>query len=290
MKKTALTIGKFNGFHLGHQMLLKDIAEVAEREGMTPRILKLVTSDSGIFDSAEIAQFLENEFPSIKDIEYITFTPEFAKMSPEEFVSRILVDEMNVGYVSVGVDFRFGKDRAGDVKTLRELGEKYGFRLNVIDKLRIDENIVSSSLIREKLADGDMKSAEKYLGRPYSIMGKVESGKKLGRSLGYPTVNIALDETKILPRYGVYSSVVRIFDGKEWHNYSGITNIGMRPSIDDGDKATVETFIYDFNDDIYGFDVIIVPEVFIRDERHFTGLEELTQQIAKDIEMAASLA
>ncbi|MBP3808677.1 MAG: bifunctional riboflavin kinase/FAD synthetase [Eubacterium sp.] len=288
-KKVALTIGKFNGFHLGHQTLLRDITKAAAEQGMTPKILKLVTKDGDIFDKVEVEGFLKDRFPSIEGVEYITFSPEFAKMSPEEFVSEVLVKQMNVGYVAVGVDFRFGKDRAGDTDTLRELGSKYGFEVSILDKLKIEGSIVSSSLIREKLSDGDMDSTQMYLGRPYSIKGTVESGKKLGRTLGYPTVNIYLDADKILPRYGVYSSVVRIFDGNEWHNHRGITNIGKRPSIDDGDNATVESFIYDFNDDIYGFDVIIVPEVFIRGEIRFSSLDELTQQITRDIDYASSI-
>ena len=288
-KKVALTIGKFNGFHLGHQTLLSDITKAAAEQGMTPKILKLVTKDGDIFDKVEVEDFLKDRFPSIEGVEYITFSPEFAKMSPEEFVSEVLVKQMNVGYVAVGVDFRFGKDRAGDIDTLRELGSKYGFEVSILDKLMIEGSIVSSSLIREKLSDGDMDSTQMYLGRPYSIKGTVESGKKLGRTLGYPTVNISLDVDKILPRYGVYSSVVRIFDGNEWHNHRGITNIGKRPSIDDGDNATVESFIYDFNDDIYGFDVIIVPEVFIRGEIRFSSLDELTQQITRDIDYASSI-
>lgn len=288
-KKVALTIGKFNGFHLGHQTLLRDITKAAAEQGMTPKILKLVTKDGDIFDKVEVEDFLKDRFPSIEGVEYITFSPEFAKMSPEEFVSEVLVKQMNVGYVAVGVDFRFGKDRAGDTDTLRELGSKYGFEVSILDKLKIEGSIVSSSLIREKLSDGDMDSTKMYLGRPYSIKGTVESGKKLGRTLGYPTVNISLDADKILPRYGVYSSVVRIFDGNEWHNHRGITNIGKRPSIDDGDNATVESFIYDFNDDIYGFDVIIVPEVFIRGEIRFSSLDELTQQITRDIDYASSI-
>ena len=288
-KKVALTIGKFNGFHLGHQTLLRDITKAAAEQGMTPKILKLVTKDGDIFDKVEVEDFLKDRFPSIEGVEYITFSPEFAKMSPEEFVSEVLVKQMSVGYVAVGVDFRFGKDRAGDTDTLRELGSKYGFEVSILDKLKIEGSIVSSSLIREKLSDGDMDSTQMYLGRPYSIKGTVESGKKLGRTLGYPTVNIYLDADKILPRYGVYSSVVRIFDGNEWHNHRGITNIGKRPSIDDGDNATVESFIYDFNDDIYGFDVIIVPEVFIRGEIRFSSLDELTQQITRDIDYASSI-
>ena len=288
-KKVALTIGKFNGFHLGHQTLLSDITKAAAEQGMIPKILKLVTKDGDIFDKVEVEGFLKDRFPSIEGVEYITFSPEFAKMSPEEFVSEVLVKQMNVGYVAVGVDFRFGKDRAGDTDTLRELGSKYDFEVSILDKLMIEGSIVSSSLIREKLSDGDMDSTQMYLGRPYSIKGTVESGKKLGRTLGYPTVNISLDADKILPRYGVYSSVVRIFDGNEWHNHRGITNIGKRPSIDDGDNATVESFIYDFNDDIYGFDVIIVPEVFIRGEIRFSSLDELTQQITRDIDYASSI-
>ncbi|MCR5213184.1 MAG: bifunctional riboflavin kinase/FAD synthetase [Eubacterium sp.] len=280
--RTAVTIGKFDSFHLGHQLLLKDIIKVSKDKKLQPLILKLSIIKEGIMSKKEEEEFLMQSYPSICRMDYIDFTPEFMALSPEEFVKEILVDKYNVGHVSVGKDFRFGKDRSGDSDTLKKLGQAYDISVNIIDKLKLENVIISSSCIRSSLEKGDVKYASMLMGRDYLISGLVEGGKKLGRNLGYPTINLGTGSGKLLPRYGVYASRV-IIDNKE---YRGITNIGIRPSIDDGNMPSVETFIYNFSDDIYGRKVDIIPVLFIRDEEHFDSLKELTDQISRDIKYA----
>lgn len=289
MNGAAVTIGKFNGFHLGHQVLLDSVADVAEKEGYDSYCIKLVFSNERIFTAEEEQEILRDKYDKM-ELACISFTPEFASQSPEDFVRTILVDKYNVKYISVGKDFRFGKDRAGDTDVLAELGIKYGFEVRVFDKLCIGEEVVSSTRIKEKMASGDMEEASRLLGRPYSIAGIVEGGKKLGRSLGYPTINQKFASNKILPLFGVYSSDVLVYNSTgDFQKYKGITNIGIRPSVNDGDVPTVETFIYNFSEDIYGYKVKIIPKVYIRPERHFNSLEELTEQISRDTKYADSL-
>ena len=289
MNGAAVTIGKFNGFHLGHQILLDSLADEALEKGYDAYCIKLVFSNERIFTSEEEQEILNEKYNKMS-LECISFTPEFASQSPEDFVRTVLVDKYNVKYISVGKDFRFGKDRAGNTEILTELGNRYGFEVKVFDKLRIDDVIVSSTRIKEKMAEGNMQEVSRLLGRPYSISGIVEGGKKLGRSLGYPTINQKLASDKILPLFGVYSSDVLVYNSTgDFSKYKGITNIGIRPSVDDGDVPTVETFIYNFSDDIYGYKVKIIPKVYIRPEKHFNSLEELTEQISRDTKFADSL-
>ena len=289
MNGAAVTIGKFNGFHLGHQILLDSLVDKALEKGYDAYCIKLVFSNERIFTSEEEQEILNEKYNKMS-FECISFTPEFASQSPEDFVRTILVDKYNVKYISVGKDFRFGKDRTGNTELLTELGNRYGFEVRVFDKLSIDGEIVSSTRIKEKMAEGNMQEASRLLGRPYSISGIVEGGKKLGRSLGYPTINQKLASDKILPLFGVYSSDVLVYNSTgDFSKYKGITNIGIRPSVDDGDIPTVETFIYNFSDDIYGYKVKIIPKVYIRPEKHFNSLEELTEQISRDTKYADSL-
>ena len=289
MNGAAVTIGKFNGFHLGHQVLLDSVADVAEKEGYDAYCIKLVFSNERIFTAEEEQEIFRDKYDKMA-LECISFTPEFASQSPEDFVRTILVDKYNVKYISVGKDFRFGKDRAGDTDVLAELGIKYGFEVRVFDKLCIGDEVVSSTRIKEKMVSGDMEEASRLLGRPYIIAGIVEGGKKLGRSLGYPTINQKFASNKILPLFGVYSSDVLVYNSTgDFQKYKGITNIGIRPSVNDGDVPTVETFIYNFSEDIYGYKVKIIPKVYIRPERHFNSLEELTEQISRDTKYADSL-
>ncbi|MCR5631975.1 MAG: bifunctional riboflavin kinase/FAD synthetase [Eubacterium sp.] len=290
MSGSAITIGKFNGFHLGHQVLLNRITKEASDKGLKAVCLKLVINDTCIFSDDENESFIREHYPSINSLEKLEFTPELARMSPEDFVRDILIDRFDVKYIAVGSDFRFGYNRAGDTETLIQLGKEFGFETEVIDKLEIDGEIVSSSRIRAFLEKGEMQSAQKLLGRPFAITGMVQGGKKLGRSLGYPTINLKADEKKILPAFGVYASRSLILeDSGEVKEYKSITNIGIRPSIDDGDAATIETFIYDFNEDIYGSKVSVVLDRFIRPEMKFSGLDELTSQISRDIKVASEV-
>lgn len=211
------------------------------------------------------------------------FTPEYADVLAEDFVRDIIHEELGAEYVVVGSDFRFGRDRAGDVHLLEELSDKYGFKVKSFDKLVMDGEIVSSTRIRRLLEEGLVDEASKLLGKDYDLTGTVADGKKLGRSLGYPTLNLQFPENKILPRLGVYSSITVISDD----TYNSITNVGRRPSVDDGDEVNIETFIYDFNDDIYGREVSVKLTHFLRDERRFESLEALKDQIAIDIDEAS---
>ena len=299
---TAITIGKFDGFHLGHQVLLNDISEKAGEKNLEAVCCKLRFSGCNIMSTNEEDSFLKNRFPKIDRIEYIDFTPEFAAMSPDEFVRDYLVQRLSVAYVVVGNDFRFGKDRAGDAEILKSLGKKYGFEVRICDKLLIDGSVVSSTRVRENLAKGNVENASRLLGYTYELNGTVTSGKKLGRTFGFPTINLGIEQDKLLPAYGVYASLIYMSDSKKTESenkvssqidgirvYKGITNIGIRPSIDDGDRPTVETFIYDFNEDIYGETVRVVPVHYIRPEQAFKDLDELVEQINKDIEVAKSI-
>lgn len=279
MNKSAVTIGKFEGIHRGHQLLIDEITKVAESKKYDAVFLKIRMPGQCLMTEDEEKAFLNDKYPELKDIVYYDFSPEFAGMTPQSFVEDILVKRFNVGFVAVGNDFRFGCKRAGDVELLKQLGETYGFEVKVFDKLSIDGEMVSSTNIKSHIQKSEMEEALKLLGHPYMLSGIVEGGKKLGRTLGYPTINLKYDEDKMLPGYGVYASDI-IIDEKR---FKGITNIGIRPSVDDGNKPTVETFIYDFSDDIYGVKTEVIPTRFIRSERRFQSLDDLTNQIELDI-------
>lgn len=293
MTESAITIGKFDGIHKGHQLLIEDVVRAAKENGYRSICYKLDFGDSALMTREEDEDILKSL--GIDEIIRSEFSPEFASMSHNEFVQRILVDDLNVRYVAVGTDFRYGKDRQGDVNTLSISGDTFGFDVNIIDKLKIEDEIVSSTRIRKCLEDGKVSEASELMGHPYKITGEVAGGKKLGRTLGYPTINVDYDVRKKLPKYGVYASRVLIHasgnvECSDTCEFRGITNIGIRPSVDDGDKVTIETFIYDFDEDIYGRYVEVIPEFYIRGEKTFDSLDALTEQITKDIEKAKSEA
>ena len=278
---TALTIGKFDGFHKGHRLLLQEISDYSAKTGAEAVCYKLEFGGDSILSRDEQEKVISGY--GISRLCRVEFTPEYADVLAEDFVRDIIHEELGAEYVVVGSDFRFGRDRAGDVRLLEELSDKYGFKVKSFDKLVMDGEIVSSTRIRRLLEEGLVDEASKLLGKDYDLTGTVADGKKLGRSLGYPTLNLQFPENKILPRLGVYSSVTVIGDD----TYNSITNVGRRPSVDDGDEVNIETFIYDFNDDIYGREVSVKLTHFLRDERRFESLEALKDQIAIDIDEAS---
>ena len=292
MTGAAITIGKFDSVHKGHQQLLEDIIRVSKENGYESICFKLDFGEPGILTGPECESLMREM--GIDKILFERFTPEFAGMGHEEFVKEILVDRLGAKYIAVGKDFRYGKDRIGTAELLKEAGRKYGFEVNIIDKLVMEGETVSSTRVRGALEVGDMKEADKLMGHPYSLTGDVMAGKQLGRTLGYPTINLGYDEKKLLPKYGVYSSRIIVYNdmscdeksSSDVQTFSGITNIGVRPSVDDGDTVTVETFIYDFDDDIYGCKVEIILENYLRQEQKFDSLEALTAQITQDIKAA----
>ena len=280
---SVVTIGKFDGFHMGHRLLL---SRLQEKSGVYGRavVLRILTPGKKLLCSEEEIRVLSMYgSPEMKTLE---FTPEFMGRSPESFVKDILVNEYGVREVIVGKDFHFGKDRAGNVDTLTGLGQKYGFSVTAVDKLLMDGEVVSSSRIRNRLAEGDISSASKLLGQDISYSGVVKHGKQLGRTIGFPTINLIPDENKLLPCFGVYRSVVEM----EGAVYDGLTNIGLRPTVDESADATIETFIRGFDGDAYDRKVSVRLVDFIRPEQHFGSVDELREQLKKDLEKACNIA
>lgn len=279
---TVVTIGKFDGYHKGHLKLIEKLLLEAETKDLISVVLKINSGNPGLYSIHEQEEILKNY--GVKRFEVIMFTPEFAKLSPEEFVYEYLIKGLDMKSLVVGTDFRFGKDRAGDIETLKALSEKYGFDLHIIEKLSIDGQVVSSTYLKQYMAEGDMESYHNLCGRYYSYSGIVEHGKHLGTALGFPTVNILPEDSKLVPKTGVYSSVTFVDNCGIITEYGSITNVGYRPTVSSDGSLSVETFIYDFDDDIYGQNIRVELRSFIRGERTFDSTDDLVEQIKCDIE------
>ena len=207
-------------------------------------------------------------------------TKEFLALSPDEFVRCILKDKIGATTIVCGPDFHFGKEAAGDVSFLKMNQEKYGYKLIVVEKEQYNNKDISSTEIREKILEGRMLEVNEMLDHPYRIIGKVEAGKQLGRTMGLPTANIIPDETKLLPPNGVYRSVVVVNN----HRFHAISNVGVNPTVESGKQIKVETHIIDYKDYIYNEIVQVQFYDFIRPEKAFENVEELKKQINADIE------
>lgn len=277
LDKSVVALGKFQGLHRGHMMLISEVAAIADKEKLTGVVFTININNDKMINLPDERYTILSDMGIDVDVE-CEFSDEFARMEPQDFVKDILVDKLNVSYVVVGSDFRFGCRRQGDVEFLKECGSEYGFSVISFDKLRVDDNIVSSSLIRELIERGRVDMVEKYMGRRYSLSGEVCVGKQLGRSIGFPTINIIPEKDKLLPPYGVYATEVCI-DGKL---FRGITNVGNNPTVDNTDRTIVETNIIDYSGDLYGTNVTVFFCDYIRKEIKFNSVEELKNQIKRD--------
>lgn len=283
-KKTSVALGLFDGVHLGHRAVLGLALKNAVNHRvpsvftfMPDTVLKKNTGTDGyIYPQAEKERIL-NELGFCR-----IYSPPFTEicgMTGEEFAENILVKKMNAEAVCCGTDFRFGKNASCGVSELKKFGERYGFEIFTADDVTLDGNIVSSGLIRRLLSEGDVKSAEKYLSEPYSICSEVVSGAHLGRTIGFPTANQLFEDGQLVVRFGVYASRVTI-DGKV---YRGMTNIGVKPTVDYNGKPLAETYIIGFSGDIYGKKIRTSLVDFVRPEKKFSSVEELKNQIENDI-------
>ncbi len=284
-RNTAVALGKFEGVHLGHQLLLDKITRKT-RSFYTSVVFTFDRNPAQFFSGAEHFRQIctREERKKILEergidvlIEY-PFTREFAGMTPDKFVKRILVGKLGARVIVVGTDFRFGKDRQGDVDTLRYLAEDCDYELVVMDKLKNEGEDVSSTRIRQALEQGRMEEASELLGRPYSIEGTVIHGKALGRKLGIPSANLSLDKDKYIPPHGVYVTTTMI-DGVP---VAGVTNIGCRPTVDMSGGENVETHFLDYEGDLYGKELWIDFLHYLRPEQKFDSVEILKEQMEKD--------
>ncbi|MBE5950186.1 MAG: bifunctional riboflavin kinase/FAD synthetase [Lachnospiraceae bacterium] len=282
-RPTAITIGKFDGVHIGHQKLLRKVLK-AKEDDCTAVVFtfdrvpgnQAVTLQSFLTLEEEKQHFMQ-EF-GMDCYVMFPFTKETAAMEPEQFVSKILVKTMRVKKLYVGSDFRFGKDRKGDVVLLAELAKRFGFTFEAIEKETYLDEVVSSSRVRDCVLNGKAEEITAMLNRPYLISGSVIHGRKLGRTIGIPTINVALPEGKIRPKSGVYCTRVRV-DGK---SFFGITNIGTKPTVQDEPVYGAETYLFDCNEDLYEKEVTIELLHFVREEKKFSSVEELSKQLEQD--------
>ena len=271
----AVTVGKFDGFHRGHMLLINRILEL-KKDGYTAVVCMISQNRPGILDSSEKTAFLESI--GIDCMVNLKFTDEFARQTPEQFVSAFLRDRLDAAKIVVGNDFRFGYKRMGDIVTLKGFERKYGYTSTFFEKLKDGDTVISSTEIRNALSEGDMAKAADMLGRPYSVSGTIVHGKHLGSTIGFPTINILPAADKLVPRYGVYISQVKIGSKQ----YKGITNIGEKPTVG-GAPVSAETYIFDFNEDVYGKKAEVVPIRFLREEKRFGSVEMLREQLEKDM-------
>lgn len=277
----AVAIGLFDGFHIAHRELVKKTREIAEKNGLRAGIFTFISNETikkstkKIYSTEEklkIAESLGAEFAVICDFTLIS------GISAEDFVKGTLITDISAKIAVAGFNFRFGKGALGNAEMLAELMQSHGGDALIFDEYAYNGRAVSSTVIRELLTEGRMEEATALLGEPYFLTGVVSHGDGRGKSLGLPTVNTDIPEGKLVPRVGVYRSAVAVGD----RIYAGVTNVGTCPTF--GVRVPhAETYILDFDGDLYGKDIRVYLLEFLRDERHFESAEELILQIKLDI-------
>jgi riboflavin kinase/FMN adenylyltransferase len=284
-KPTVLTLGVFDGLHLGHQRIMETVVERAKHARATataitfdphPRAVLYPESAPPLLQTLD--QRLANlEVLGIEQTIVIPFTREFASQPAEAFLSEIIHDRLHAKEVYLGKGFEFGKDRGGNITLLRQMSEKLGFIADEVDEVQLRGIRISSSKIRKLLLAGHINLARRMLGRPYGVEGVIIRGNRRGHTIGFPTANLK-PHNRVIPKYGVYATATLI-DGT-WRK--SITNIGVRPTFENTTEPSLETYVFDFDNDLYG-DVLRVRFLHrIRDERKFNGIDELKAQIEKD--------
>ncbi len=287
-KGCVLTIGKFDGVHLGHQQVLAQMIERARELALPATVMVFEPQPEEFFapDKAPARlSRLADKYRQLKALGIdrlicVKFNADFANQSAEDFVHHWLVDKLGVRFLVVGDDFRFGKARQGDFAMLNAAGKRLGFQVVSTQSYRLADCRISSSAIREALARGDLANAEKMLGHPYAIAGRVVHGDKKGRTIGFPTANILLKRHKA-PVAGVFA--VRVW----WQNkpYMGVANVGNRPTVQ-GTRTQLEVHLFDFDQQLYGQPLVVELMAKLRDERQFDSFVALTEQIQQDAQRA----
>jgi riboflavin kinase/FMN adenylyltransferase len=287
----VLALGNFDGLHRGHLKIIERVKRGAAEHGGTPMAMtfdphppRVVRPDKApplLMSKAQRLEALHRA--GIACVAVVRFTHDLSQWDPETFVRNVLVDWLRVSEVWVGANFLFGHGRSGNFSLLRTLGQQYGFRADKIDPVRYKDFVVSSTRIRRLVAEGRMDEAGALLGHPYYIDGVVVHGRKRGRDLGFPTANIAT-ENELLPPNGIYATTLTV-DGIV---HAGLTNIGIRPTFDETD-VTVETFLLDFDGDLYGARVRLAFVQRLRDERRFEDVDALRAQMEADQRWAERL-
>ncbi|MGL4988440.1 MAG: bifunctional riboflavin kinase/FAD synthetase [Cetobacterium sp.] len=282
-----VAIGAFDGIHLGHRELIDKAVKKAKETGGKSAVFTFLNHPLEITNNSEAPKLinsLEEKIHILKSlgIDYLIlqpFTKDFSNISPEDFIQKILKNNLNTKEVYVGFNFSFGKGGKASVETLKSSGEKIGIITNVIEPVKINGEIVSSTLIRKLLVDGELELANKFLGEPFSIIGEVAHGRKLGRLMGFPTANLKI-LNKIYPPFGIYGGKVKV-EGESFVR-DAVINIGKNPTLKP-DERSIEVHILDFDEDIYGKKIYVSLVEYLRDEKKFNSMDELKETIKKDV-------
>ncbi len=287
--ETAVTVGKFDGIHRGHSLLTKKLVGYAKKQDMksvaitfdvSPRIRLFDPNDGldkNIITADERAMLLERE--GVDAILELEFTDELMSMEPEDFI-KMLFEKCNMRHIICGTDFTFGHFGKGDVKLLKKLSKQMGFSVDIVEKIKSDSRDISSTFVREEVFAGRIERANSLLGYNYFIYGKVIHGNHIGTGMDMPTINMMPPSDKLLPPNGVYASRIEVSGMKLF----GVTNLGMKPTIDEKfKKLSLETHILDYSGDLYGEKVMVEFLKYLRPERKFSNLAQLSEQVKKDI-------
>lgn len=284
-KPLALSLGMFDGVHLGHKSIIDELIRIGSENSLEtavltfwphPRFVFNPNEDLKLLNTLEEKKFLMEKY-GIGTLFLKEFDEEFRNLTGEEFVRQILIKKLNVKYLIIGYDHSFGKNKSGNFELLQKLSKELNFEVEQMEAINIHENNISSTKVRNALLAGNIKEANEMLGYPYSVSGTVVHGKKIGRTIGYPTANIETDSIKLLPRKGAYIVGVLVKN----QQYKGMLSIGTNPTVN-GEKLTVEVYILDFEGDIYGEPITVEFRDFLHDEIKFEGLEKLIERLDED--------
>lgn len=284
-ENTAVTLGKFDGIHLGHQKLIREVLKSKDK-GQAAAVFTFQRAPRELLGEAHAPVLLTNREKRIHmerlGVDYLVeypFNMEIMHMDAEDFLREVLIKGLHAKKIITGPDYHFGYKRKGDVAFLRANAEKYGYEVKVIEKERADDNeVISSSLIRKEIAKGNIERANELLGYPYTVTGEVVHGNHLGRTFGVPTINQIPEQEKLLPPNGVYASMVKVDD--IW--YKAVSNVGYKPTIEGNYPKGVETCIFDFDQDVYGRTLDVMFFHYQRPEQKFKDLTALIAQLQRD--------
>ncbi|MCB5246935.1 MAG: bifunctional riboflavin kinase/FAD synthetase [Candidatus Cloacimonetes bacterium] len=294
MKNSVLSIGNFDGLHLGHRKLLDELRSLARSLGLRSVVITYDNHPSQVLERrlhpllllppAQKARLIREL--GIDDVLLLHFDEDLAATSAEDFLRDQIVNPLSPAAIVLGYDSQFGHQRRGNYAFLQEQQERYGYELHFVEPLQHGNRVVSSTLIRDLLSLGELAEANSLLGAPYTLYGEVESGSGLGRDLGFPTANLRLEESRqLLPRSGVYLSRVRLGDG----SFFGLTNIGSSPTLKHNGITKVETHILDFDQRIYGKSLRVELLEYFREEKMFAGINALREAMQSDLGRARKL-
>ena len=284
----VLTLGNFDGVHLGHQAIFRKVVERAREIGGTSVAFTFEPHPLKVLSPERSPQLLNTfhgklrlfETAGIEVVICANFTRAFADQHPEDFAREVLHKQIGVKEVYVGYDYAFGKGREGSIESLKRMGQTYGFKVGVIEPVQVDGVVVSSSTIRDLITGGRVEEGARLLGRHYTIEGEVVHGSHLGHTLGFPTANIK-SANELIPAFGVYAVLARV----EGRMFKGVASIGIRPTFDGG-PVSMEVFLFEFSEDLYGKEMEVAFVKRLRGEEKFSDVEALVRQIQKDVQKA----